>query len=137
MKKILALIIILVLLLPMSCAKKEKDELTALVPADTQFYFKIASLTSLHQSLSVTENSIMGKPIPNIAFLESGLGFNPLKLEDLQAQGIDINRSLALFLYDIEINSINNKLNNGIKIAFFNNVYIFLKVPLYHYLLAT
>lgn len=109
MKKILALIIILVLLLPMSCAKKEKDELTALVPADTQFYFKIASLTSLHQSLSVTENSIMRKPIPNIAFLESGLGFNPLKLEDLQAQGIDINRSLALFLYDIEINSINNK----------------------------
>jgi hypothetical protein len=51
----------------------------------------------------------MGKTIPNIAFLEAGLGFNPLKLEDLQSQGMDVTKSLGLILSDIEINSIENK----------------------------
>ena len=109
MKKIMALVITLALLIPMSCAKKEKAGLSALVPSSTQIYLKIPSLTSLHQNLNVTKNSIMGKTIPNIAFLEAGLGFNPLKLEDLTTQGIDVNSSLGLILSDIEINSIENK----------------------------
>jgi len=51
----------------------------------------------------------MGKTISNMAFLEAGLGFNPLILEDLTTQGIDVNGSLGLILSDIEINSIENK----------------------------
>ena len=109
MKKILALVIALALLLPMSCAKKEKDGLSALVPVNTQIYVKIASLTSLHKNLNITENSIMGKTLPNMAFIEAGLGFNPLILEDLQAQGIDVNSSIGMILSDIDINSIENK----------------------------
>ena len=109
MKKTMALVITLALLLPMSCAKKEKAGLSTLVPANTQVYMKIPPLTSLHQNLNVTENSIMGKTIPNIAFLEAGLGINPLILEDLKAQGIDVDSELGLILYELEINSINNK----------------------------
>jgi len=109
MKKILALVLTLTLFLPISCAKKEKDELTALAPADSQVYLKIPSLSSLHQNLNVTEDSILGKTIPNISFIEAGLGFNPLKLEDLQAQGINVNKSLGFIVSDIEIKSIENK----------------------------
>lgn len=99
----------LVLLLPLSCAKKEIDGLSSVIPSDTQIFLKIPSFSSLHQNFNITENSIMGKTIPNISFLEAGLGFNPLKLEDLQEQGIDVNQSLGLILSDIEIKSIENK----------------------------
>ncbi len=109
MKKLMVFTVILALLFPISCTKKEKEGLSDLIPADTQVYLKIPSLSSLHQNLNVTENSVMGKTIPNISFLETGLGFNPLKLNDLQAQGIDVNKSLGLILSDISIHSVENK----------------------------
>ncbi|MBN2244205.1 MAG: DUF3352 domain-containing protein [Candidatus Aminicenantes bacterium] len=109
MKKFLVMVIILTLLLSISCTKKEKDGLSTLIPANTQVYIKIPSLSSLHQNLSITKDSILGKTIPNISFLETGLGFNPLKLEDLQTKGIDVNKSLGFIVSDIEIKSIENK----------------------------
>ncbi|MBN1272350.1 MAG: DUF4836 family protein [Candidatus Aminicenantes bacterium] len=103
MKKLLILSITIALLFPMSCVKKEQDGLSALVPSETQLFLKTSSLSSLHQNLSITENSILGKTIPNISSFEAEFGFNPLKLEDLKAQGIDINRSLGFILSDIDI----------------------------------
>lgn len=109
MKKFLVMVITLTLLLSISCTKKEKDELSTLIPANTQVFIKISSLSSLFQNLSITKDSILGKTIPNISFLETGLGFNPLKLEDLQTKGIDVNKSLGFIVSDIEIKSIENK----------------------------
>ena len=107
MKKFIIASLFMLLLFSFNCAPKKTgdDQIARLLPAQIDVLLKLGSIESLFTSFAVTENSIFGKPVKEVSFIESQLGFNPLKIEDLKSKGLDVEREFGIGLSDTEFKS--------------------------------
>lgn len=120
MRRYFALFMLLVFFLISGCdstgkqAGKQSDSETPLVaakleglaqqfPANSAFILHVRSLEKLFQALQITEESILGTKLPDMAQVQATLGFNPLKRADLERTGINMNGEFALVIPSFKI----------------------------------
>lgn len=115
MKKFLVLFITICLLVMTSCMEKKgtspatektvakKAEILEIIPTETDIVVISGSVSDFYKNFSITENSFFGMPMTELDEVVKNLGFNPFKLEDLENNGFDTKKEIALLIDEIKI----------------------------------
>ncbi len=74
---------------------KEKSA-AEILPESTEFMLRLPSAEKICSLFSVTENSIMGRPVKKIAELKEKWGFHPLLPDELRKRGFDTAREISI-----------------------------------------
>ena len=91
---------------PAEVPDAEKTEISGIVkslPETAELVVKLGSAKNLYHHLSVTGNSIFGHPVKTIEEIKTTLGFNPLLISDLEANGLDTEKEIGFLLDDIRL----------------------------------
>lgn len=77
---------------------RETGNVLEILPGNTEFMLKLGSVETVYKHLSVTENSFFGKPVDDIEKIKNKLGFNPLIISELEANGVDTKKEIGFLI---------------------------------------
>ncbi|MDM8515755.1 hypothetical protein QUF76_06115 [Desulfobacterales bacterium HSG16] len=103
MKKQLVAALVAVMVIAAIFTGNAYSAVMKMMPEDADFVLKIGSIESLYKNFSVTPNSIFGNPVPDLAQMQKEMGFNPLSIDELKANGLDTSREVSLLITDLII----------------------------------
>ncbi len=75
-----------------------------ILPDNTALYFKAKSLDMIYKNFSIDETSAFGFEIKEVEKAKEDLGFNPLSIEELKSQGVDVAGEIGVALTSLEMN---------------------------------
>ncbi len=93
------------MLLTMGLTVSAQADVAEMAPEDTEILIRLPSVETLFKHLAVTENSILGQPIEDLDEARETLGFNPLKLSELRARGLDTSQPFGLLVDSLDLSA--------------------------------
>ena len=93
------------MLLAAGLALPVQADVAKMAPESTEVLIRMPSVETLFNLFSITENSILGQPLEDMEDAEEELGFNPLKLSELKARGLDTSKPFGLILDSFEFSA--------------------------------
>lgn len=105
MKKFVAFVMVLALVLLVGCPKKEKEieKIAEILPENTEVLVKFSSFEAIHKNSAMTDTSVLGQPIEGLEDIKEALGFNPFNLEELKAHGFNPAKEFGFLVTDIVV----------------------------------
>lgn len=89
-------------------------DVAEMAPESSELLIRVPALESIFNIFSITENSVLGQPIEDVEDIQEELRFNPLKLSEWKARGVDVTKSFGLIIDSLEISAENKKFSfNG------------------------
>lgn len=105
MKKFVAFVMVLALVLLVGCPKEEKEieKIAEILPENTEVLVKFSSFEAIHKNSAMTDTSVLGRPIKDLEDIKEALGFNPFNLEELKAHGFNPAKEFGFLVTDIVV----------------------------------
>lgn len=94
-----------VMLLAVSLTASARADVAGMAPESTEILIRLPSVETIFKHFSVTENSVFGQPVEDADDMKEELGFNPLKLSELKARGLDTTKPLGLIIDSLEFSA--------------------------------
>ncbi len=92
---------------------RKTDNVLKILPENTEFMLKLGSVETIYEHFSVTENSFFGKPVNDIEKIKNKLGFNPLVISELEANGVDTEKEIGFLVNGFKWKEENPALSSG------------------------
>ncbi len=93
------------ILLAAGLALPAQADVAGMAPDSTEVLIRIPSVETIFNLFSITENSVFGQPLGDMKDAEEELGFNPLKLSELKARGLDTSKPFGMILDSFEFSA--------------------------------